>query len=190
MTPDLLLHICCGPCSIMPVTRLREMGYNVIGLFRNPNIQPLTEYLRRREAAAEAARMLDMELVIIDDWDIVEWMGSQLPLAKGPERCHECCGSRLADTKSRAEKMGIPYFSSSLFYSIYQPHDYMRAMGENLSTNSPASFVYEDFRVYWREGIDKAKEWSLYRQPYCGCVFSEAERYAKKLKKLKNSDVV
>ena len=189
MTRDLLLHICCGPCSIMPVIRLRELGYNIIGLFRNPNIQPLTEYLRRREAAEEAARLLNIELVLVDDWDIVEWMTAQLPIAKEPERCQKCCQSRLMDTKSRAEKMGFPFFSSSLLYSIYQPHDYLRAIGESLSESSSSNFVYEDFRVFWREGIDKAKEWNLYRQPYCGCVFSEAERYAKKLKKLKNNCV-
>ncbi|MDE5832173.1 MAG: epoxyqueuosine reductase QueH [Desulfovibrio sp.] len=186
MARDLLLHLCCGPCAVMPALRLREAGYNITGYFRNPNIQPLAEYLRRREAAIECAKRLDMELIIDDEWDLVAWLRRQLPAANAHNRCLWCCASRVEAARDKALSLGIPYFSTSLLYSPYQPHDWLASSGRELSTSSTV-FVYEDFRVYFREGIEISKEWSLYRQPYCGCVFSENERYAKKLARLKNN---
>ena len=171
----------------MPAMRLQAAGYRLVGLFRNPNIHPLAEYLRRRESAVECARRLGMELIIDDDWDLAAWLEERLPLARDPGRCRECVGSRLKSTFETAKKMGFPYFSSSLLYSRYQPHDYLAALGRELSSASDSLFVYGDFRKDWQEGVDVSKDWGLYRQPYCGCVFSESERYAKKFLALRKN---
>lgn len=188
MSLEILLHVCCGPCSIAPVRRLLARGFKVTGFFHNPNIQPLAEYLRRRETALECARLLGIELIVDDDWDLVAWLLKQLPQAKDENRCRWCCASRLRATQEKADRLGFQFFSTTLLYSIYQPHDYIAAAGRDLSELSDSRFVYQDFRADWREGVETSKEWGLYRQPYCGCVFSESERYAKKFSAVKKNN--
>lgn len=181
--PSLLLHVCCGPCAIMPAIVLARQGFAVTLWFMNPNIQPLTEYLRRREGALECARRLELEIFFDDGaWDLPAWLERQLPLADSPERCQRCVEQRLAAAHARAA--GYDYFCSSLLYSRYQPHEHIAAYGAALAKNGPPHFFYQDFRQFWQEGIDLSKQWGIYRQPYCGCVFSESERYAKKLRRL------
>lgn len=182
--PALLLHICCGPCSIMPVSLLREAGYEPVCWFMNPNIQPLAEYLRRREAAGQCAEKLDIEIQYEDNWDIQDWLEKQLPFANSQQRCERCVAWRLEAAARKALELGLPCFSSSLLYSRYQPHDYIRQRGTELANELGLEFVYQDFRTDWQAGIDISRQWGVYRQPYCGCVFSEAERYAKKIKAL------
>ena len=188
---SLLLHICCGPCSIMPVKRLQDEGFTVTAWYMNPNIQPLMEYLRRREAAEECAARLGIELICQDDtWDLVGWLRSVAGRDLPPQRCAWCCSSRMQAAVAYARAHGYAHVSSSLLYSRYQPHDVIRAAREHAAAaeDAPLSegprFVYRDFRTDWQAGIDFSKEWGVYRQPYCGCVYSEAERYDKKLQRL------
>lgn len=194
----LLLHACCGPCAVMPVNRLRDEGFEVVLWYHNPNIHPLSEYLRRREALDECADRLGVP-VIHDDasWDLTAWLRAVRDRDAPPERCRFCCESRMDAAHAFAAANGFPFFSSSLLYSIYQPHDVIAARGARLcGQDLPAprdgdaprpsgpEFVYRDFRADWRAGIDITREWGVYRQPWCGCVYSEAERYAKKLARL------
>lgn len=181
---ELLLHICCGPCSIMTIRKLRQAGYEPLGWFHNPNIQPLSEYLRRREAAFACAEKLEITLEADDSWDLQDWLAAQLPHAQLPRRCENCCAMRLEQAAVQAKARGIGHFSTSLLYSRYQPHDFIRSQGELLAARYGLTFVYQDFRSYWQEGIDLSRAWGIYRQAWCGCVFSEAERYAKKLRRL------
>lgn len=181
----LLLHICCGPCAIMPVIRLREAGYEPLFWFMNPNIQPLAEYLRRREAAAQCAEKLGARIIFEDEWDIAAWLERRLPENASNARCLGCIGERVAAGFRKAVSLGINAFSTSLLYSKYQPHERIADFAENQAIKSGVAFIYQDFRKDWQKGIDLSREWGLYRQPYCGCVFSEAERYAKKLARLK-----
>lgn len=180
----LLLHVCCGPCSIMPIKTLIQADFETIGYFNNPNIQPLAEYLRRVEAAKQCAQQLNIELRLENNWDIAAWLKKQLPDSRSPDRCLWCCASRLKATALKAKELEIPFFSTSLLYSRYQPHEHIKKTGEELAREYGLNFVYQDFREFWQAGIDISKEWEIYRQPYCGCIFSEAERYNKKLKKL------
>lgn len=184
----LLLHICCGPCMIMPAMLFAEEGYKLTGFFHNPNIQPLAEYLRRRESAAQSAANLKMP-VLYDDaaWDLQTWLEKYLPLAKSEKRCQNCIAQRLEQTAQKAVELGIGKFSTSLLYSRYQPHDFICQKGEEIAAASGLEFVYRDFRPYWQEGIDISRAWDLYRQQYCGCVFSENERYAKKFAQLQKN---
>ncbi|MBD5642261.1 MAG: epoxyqueuosine reductase QueH [Desulfovibrio sp.] len=185
--PSLLLHICCGPCAIMPIMRLRNEGFAVLGWFMNPNIHPLAEYLRRREAAAECAARSEIELQFDDDWNIASWLEWQLPFAQSKERCQRCCAQRLEACARKAVSLGIEHFTSTLLYSRYQPHDFIRECGEKLAQTHGLNFVYRDFRTDWQAGIDLSRNWGLYRQPYCGCILSEAERYEKKLARLQKT---
>lgn len=193
----LLLHVCCGPCSIMPVRRLQEEGFEITAWYHNPNIQPLSEYLRRREAVLECAARLGIAVVCDDAaWNLTDWLRAVRDRDTPPLRCAYCCRSRVAAAWACAAARGYDAFSTSLLYSRYQPHDIIAAEGARLSGQdvpavpgaprdlSGPRFVYRDFREDWQTGIDISREWGIYRQPYCGCVYSEAERYAKKLARL------
>jgi predicted adenine nucleotide alpha hydrolase (AANH) superfamily ATPase len=180
----LLLHVCCGPCALLPVRRLQDAGYRVTGWFMNPNIHPLTEYLRRREAAEECAQRLGTDILFDDEaWDIAAWLRVATQDDAPPARCHRCCRDRIEAVSARAIELGFPCFSTSLLYSRYQPHEAIRAAGMAAAKDG-IRFVYEDFRRDWQMGQDTARQWGVYRQPYCGCVYSEAERYRKRLARL------
>ncbi|MEG2172716.1 MAG: epoxyqueuosine reductase QueH [Desulfovibrionaceae bacterium] len=180
-----LLHVCCGPCSIVPVLRLREQGLTVSAYFMNPNIHPLAEYLRRREAMVQVAEKLSLPVLWADDsWNIQQWLKDVAGTRDTPPaRCAYCYSTRLEATCRAALKHGFSAFSTSLLYSRYQAHEAIVTKGRSLAEQNNIPFFYQDFRTGWQEGIDISKQWNIYRQPYCGCVYSEAERYMKALRK-------
>lgn len=184
----ILLHVCCGPCSIMPAMILTQADHEITGFFHNPNIHPLAEYLRRREGAGQCAANLKIPMLYDDAaWDLADWLERQLPVAKSGQRCQSCIEPRLKATAAKAAELGFEAFSSSLLYSRYQPHGFIHAKGAEIAAAFGLEFVYQDFRPYWQEGIDISKAWEIYRQQYCGCIFSENERYAKKLEHLQGN---
>ncbi len=181
----LLLHICCGPCVLYPLEVLRAEGVEPVGYFFNPNIHPLREMERRVEALETVSEELGFHLI----WDpeiygLTHW----LKLLKGryqqSERCPECYRMRLEATARTAVANGFPCFSTTLLYSRYQRHELICQMGEEIAVKHGLSFYYHDFRQGWEQGIQAAKELDIYRQPYCGCIFSEAERYGGRLRKM------
>lgn len=100
------------------------------------------------------------------------------------KRCAFCWRSRLRKSAEIAAAKGFDGFSSSLLYSRYQDHQCIRALGEAIAKDTGIAFVYEDFRPKWQEGIRISKEWGIYRQQYCGCVFSEYDRYRRDFQKI------
>ncbi len=185
MSSTLLLHVCCGPCAIVPIERLREQGYQVTAYFANNNIHPLSEYLRRREAMQNVAELYAVPVIWQDDaWNIEHWLNMVHTKPKSPQRCLYCYASRLQMTAAKSAELGFAYMSSSLLYSRYQQHDAIITSAKHAAAQHNVQFFYQDFRSGWQEGIDISKKLGLYRQPYCGCIYSEAERYSKKLQKL------
>ena len=180
---SLLLHVCCGPCAVMPITRLMDEGFAVTAWFMNPNIQPLAEYLRRREAAGQCAERLGVPIIFADEtWNITNWLRAVAGRDTSPARCAYCCESRMQAAFAFASQQGFAWVSSSLLYSRYQPHEAIKAAGETLAAQPGATaFAYLYIRTDWQEGIDRSKGMELYRQPYCGCVYSESDRYQKQL---------
>ena len=179
MGKRILLHICCGPCAIAPILRLKEAGCTVVGLFFNPNIQPAMEYVRRREGAAKVGGILDVE-VRFDAYDPLPHMRRSLADPAG--RCAPCWEERLDRAAAAAAALGCDAFTSSLLYSKYQDHALLASLGEARAAVHGIPFHYQDFRVHWDEGVALSRQWEIYRQPYCGCVLSELDRYAKKLR--------
>lgn len=94
-------------------------------------------------------------------------------------RCLFCWRMRLAQSAQAAKRLSLDALTSSLLYSRFQDHERIRQLGESAAATAGLLFLYEDFRRYWQQGIDVSKEWGIYRQPYCGCLFSEYERYSK-----------
>jgi predicted adenine nucleotide alpha hydrolase (AANH) superfamily ATPase len=184
---SVLLHVCCGPCALMPVRMLRAEGFAVTGVFYNPNIHPVKEYLLRRAALSEAAERLDLPLLRPDPeqaaWNLPQWLRA-IPVSGDKDtRCRACYALRFRQVARWAEEEGFDAFSSSLLYSRHQAHALIAEEGEKAAQGFGTAFLYRDFRSAWREGMLLSKQWGLYRQQYCACVYSEAERYAGELEK-------
>jgi predicted adenine nucleotide alpha hydrolase (AANH) superfamily ATPase len=177
----LLLHVCCAPCSTYTVAKLREQGINVSGYFYNPNIHPYREFKKRLSTLKEFAAKIDFELQTEDDYGLTEYLRKVVFHEK--QRCSICYDMRLEKTAEKAAKIGADAFSSTLLYSRYQKHENIIATCNKMAERYGVEFYYDDFRQGWQEGIDKAIEMDLYRQPYCGCIYSEQERYDNRLKK-------
>ncbi len=180
----ILLHACCGPCSIMPVLRLRELGFSPTLYFYNPNIHPLSEYLRRREGVLAVAARLDVPVLLADQtapeaahpgpW--LEAMASLGPdMDSMARRCPLCYEIRLSATARAARNLGFARFCTSLLYSRYQNQKAILATGAR-HAGPDLAFLPEDFRPGLLEGVRLSKEWGIYRQQYCGCLLSEYER--------------
>lgn len=175
-----LLHICCGPCALYPLSALRSEGIEVTCFFFNHNIHPYQEFVRRRDAAVQMAELEGVPLHLQDDYRLETFLAN---VASEPEtRCSYCYSSRLDAVAEAAQAGGFDAFSSSLFYSRYQNHDLMRSKAQEAEKRFSVPFLYRDFRVGWQEGIRRSKELGLYRQQYCGCIYSEKERYQPKAK--------
>lgn len=172
---NVLLHICCANCAIYPVSKLRDAGHEVAGYFFNHNIHPYQEYRKRLEAVEEYAIKTDLEVVYKDEYLLEDFLAQ---VASEPaNRCTYCYQSRLKQAAEYAANKGFDAFTSSLLYSRYQNHEMICKMGEELSNHYGIIFLYEDYRVGWQEGIKTSKEMGLYRQQYCGCIYSEKDRY-------------
>jgi hypothetical protein len=175
-----LLHICCGPCAVYPVQDLCEKGYSIKGYYYNPNIHPFQEYARRREGAEEMARRLKAPLMVAPQYH-PETYFRQVSF-KETERCRCCYLMRLGETAARAKAEGYDGFTTTLLVSPWQKHDLIRQIGEEVAAREGAPFLYFDWRKGFSEGRRQAKEMGLYRQQYCGCLYSEQERYDDALK--------
>ncbi|AJE02837.1 epoxyqueuosine reductase QueH [Geobacter pickeringii] len=171
----LLLHICCAPCAIYPVGQLRDQGKAVTGFWFNHNIHPYLEYRRRLDTVREYAAGVGLDIVYRDEYRLEEFLGA---VAQDPaQRCLYCYFSRLDAVAAAAAELGYGAFSSTLLYSRYQRHDDIIACAERAAARHGVAFHYDDYRRGWQEGIRISREMGLYRQQYCGCIYSEKDRY-------------
>ncbi|MDR3249039.1 MAG: epoxyqueuosine reductase QueH [Treponema sp.] len=174
----LLLHACCAPCSVACVQSLAGEGLKPALFWYNPNIHPWTEYTIRRDCLTAFAGERGLDLEMEDEYGLRSFIRGVWPSLT--DRCGFCYRLRLEKTAERASRGGFDCFSTSLLISPYQNHELVRAIGEELSDRYGVEFLYRDFRPLFREGQKEAREQGLYMQKYCGCIFSEEERYAAK----------
>ena len=172
---NVLIHICCANCAIYPVCTLREAGHEVVGYFYNHNIHPYQEYRKRLEAVEEYAAATKLDIVFKDEYLLEDFLANVA--AEPANRCTYCYQSRLKQAAEYAAKNDYDAFTTSLLYSRYQNHDLIRKMGEELGNHYGIEFLYDDYRIGWQAGIKVSKEMGLYRQQYCGCIYSEKDRY-------------
>ncbi len=177
----LLLHICCAPCSVACVQQLREEGIEPTGFWYNPNIHPFTEYRARRNCLREYARSIGLALVEEDEYGLRPFVRAVAGDIDG--RCAYCYAVRLARTAQYAAEHGFDAFCTTLTVSPYQNTPLIFETGERLARQYGVSFAPYDFSPRYREGQAQARALGLYMQKYCGCVFSEEDRYCKKKKK-------
>ena len=177
----ILLHICCGPCSIYPLKKLAQEGFSTMGFFYRHNIHPYTECVRRMETLSQYAAEKGVKMIWQEGYDL-EGFIRRTAFREG-DRCRMCYHDRLKTTALLARKGRFDCFSTTLLYSKFQNHELIRSIGEALSRETGVAFHYDDFRVGWKEGIIESKRLNMYRQGYCGCIYSEKERYYPKPKK-------
>ena len=175
-----LLHCCCAPCSVSCIQTLRAEGIEPVGLWYNPNIHPYQEYKARRDTLMAYAPSVNMELIVLEEYGLRDFV--RLVSGDIDHRCGKCYEMRLFETAKQAAEGGFDSFTSSLFISPYQNHELMREVAERAAAEFGVQFLYRDFRPYFKEGQNYAREHGFYMQKYCGCVFSEQERYLKKTK--------
>ena len=177
----LLMHACCAPCSVYCVDSLKKEGIKPTMFWFNPNIHPYKEYTSRRDCLKEYCKKEDLELIIKDDYGLEEFCKNVINNVE--KRCTSYCYPlRLRETFKYAKENNYDAVSTTLLYSIYQNHDFITVYCEKLSKEYNIKFLYRDFRNGFFEGHDKAIEMGLYMQKYCGCIFSEEDRYLKKKK--------
>lgn len=171
----ILLHTCCGPCSIFPVDQLRFSGHDVMGFFYRHNIHPFQECLRREETLRQYAHSIDLKVIWQEDYELEEFL--RAVAYHETNRCAYCYHARLTACAKLAKHGKFQAFSSTLLYSKFQKHELIREIGEAVGKKEGVPFYYEDWREGWREGIERSKALEMYRQQYCGCIFSEKERF-------------
>ncbi len=177
---QILLHVCCGPCAIYPLRQFRNQGHSIKGYFHNPNIHPFKEFQRRIQAIEQLCEHENFEVIYDNKYGLKHFL--RQVVFKEQTRCLHCVEMRLEETAQKALALGADGFSSTLLYSRYQNHEHIRKTGEVTALKYNLEFLYEDFREGWQQGIDASIEKGLYRQPYCGCIYSEQERYDKSLR--------
>lgn len=170
-----LLHICCANCALYPLRILKKEGHEVTGLFFNPNIHPYEEFLRRRQALEALSQEMDFPVIFWDRYPMEEFF--RRVVFREAQRCRLCFQWRLETTARVARRGGFEAFSTTLLFSKHQPHELVRQAGETEAQGSSVEFLYRDFRVGWKEATRLSLEMGIYRQKYCGCVYSEAERH-------------
>jgi epoxyqueuosine reductase len=171
----ILLHTCCAPCSIYPVEILRDQRFEVTGFFFRSNIHPYSECLKRQQTLENYSVQIKMPVIYQQGYDLEGFL--QKLIYREKSRCAICYYERLVTTASIAKKGFFDCFSSTLLYSKFQKHDLIKQIGESIASSIGIPFNYCDFRKGWKEGIEASKRLDLYRQQYCGCIYSEKERF-------------
>lgn len=178
--PTILLHSCCAPCSSHVITFLKDY-FDITIIYYNPNIYPYEEYKKRKE---EQIRLLNEiksknKLNIIDcDYDnnIYEETIKGLEKEKeGGSRCYKCFWLRLDKTAQIAKENNYDYFSTTLTISPYKNSTVINEIGKELETIYNITWLYSDYKKKdgYKKSIQLSKEYNLYRQNYCGCIYSK-----------------
>ena len=174
--PRLLLHCCCAPCSSACLERLKE-HFEITALFYNPNIED-DEYMRRKDELIRFISETGWADFIDCDHDTKEFYSAVKGLERekeGGKRCEKCFELRLKKTVETAEMLGFDYFTTTLTISPLKNAQLINSIGERLQRNS-VKWLYSDFkkRGGYLRSTELSKEHCLYRQNYCGCVYSRS----------------
>lgn len=175
--PALLLHACCAPCSSHTLLFLCDY-FRITLYFFNPNIAPESEYIYRKEELIRLVKELGLDVEIIsEDYNPAPFY----ELAKGledlperGERCRKCIGYRLRKTADTAKKLGCDYFTTTLTISPHKDCEFINQYGGQLAEEMGIAYLFSDFKKHdgYKHSIQLSKEYNLYRQDYCGCVYS------------------
>jgi hypothetical protein len=170
-----LVHVCCAACWLGLAEDLSARGLRAEGFFHNPNIHPLLEFRRRLKAVRLLAHDTRLTLHADGEYGLTRWLREVV--GNEDRRCEICYHMRLTRTAERARDEGFDAFTTTMLVSPQQQHDLLRSLGEELARSVGVAFLYHDWRASYEAGGSEAKRRRLYRQQYCGCIYSEYERY-------------
>ena len=174
----LLLHACCGPCACYTTEKLTGDGVDFSILYFNPNIHPYKEFKQRLSTLREFCEKKEYDLIINKSYPLEDCVRGMLhEYEVGSVRCAYCYRVRLRYAAQFAKEHGYDAFSTTLLVSPYQKHELIKREAEAAAQEFGVPFFYEDWRTGYQRGVDISLELGLYRQQYCGCVFSERDRY-------------
>lgn len=173
--PSLLLHTCCAPCATYTVEYWRENGFEITPFWFNPNIHPFQEHQRRLETLKSFSQAINLPLIIFPDYEMVEFL--RQVVGREWDRCRHCFYLRLSKTAGLAKEKGFNGFSTTLLISPYQKHNLLREIGERVAEEKGIKFLYADLRPGYHRSRVLSRNFALYRQNYCGCIYSEWERF-------------
>ncbi|MBQ1252344.1 MAG: epoxyqueuosine reductase QueH [Firmicutes bacterium] len=176
----LLFHACCGVCSLYPIKVMKEEGVEFALYYANPNIHPYKEWKERKKTFVEVCEKNRVKHFIEKEYPLEQFLREQLSYTS---RCEYCYRARLELTAKKALEEGYDTISTTLFISPYQNRDLIIAVGKEIAEKYGLDFYDRDFREGFQYAQDLAVEEDLYRQKYCGCIFSERDRYMKRKKK-------
>lgn len=178
--PRILLHVCCAPCGEYPYKQLLEEGFEVKVLFYNPNIHPLEEWKLRKHNVEIFSHLHHADCAYDDSYLEDNWRNVKSKYQE--DHCRMCYQMRLDFAAKAAYEFNCDTFTTSLFVSPWQRHEMLKISARVSGKKLKMPFYYEDFRVGYRLGQNMAKEDGLYRQRYCGCIFSLGEsKYSDKI---------
>lgn len=175
---SVLVHCCCAHCAAYTIGYWRQQGYEVGALWYNPNIHPYMEHQYRLEAMKSLAQGMDLPLIITEGYDIIDYF--RQVVGHESQRCQYCFGLRLLKTAETAQQRGFSAFTTTLLISPHQKHDLIREIGNKIAEEKGLDFLYTDLRKRYSDSRHMTKGLNLYRQQYCGCVYSEWERYTQR----------
>ena len=181
--PNLLLHTCCAPCSSAVIEYLANY-FNITVYYYNPNISPEEEYLKRKEEqirflntfkSPNKLDMIDADYNYNDFLDTIKGLENEL---EGGKRCFKCYNLRLEKTAIKAKELGYDYFGTTLTVSPYKNSNKLNEIGSILEKKYDIKYLYSDFKKKegYKRSIELSKKYNLYRQDYCGCIYSKMER--------------
>jgi len=171
-----LIHCCCAHCTAYTADHWRQQGYEVSAFWYNPNIHPYTEHQHRLEAMKSLAQNIDLPLIVAESYDMIEYF--HRVVGHESQRCQYCFRLRLSKTVEIARQMSFGAFTTTLLISPDQKHDLLREVGDELAKEKGVEFLYADLRKRYSDSRHLTKPLNLYRQQYCGCIYSEWERHA------------
>ena len=172
----LLLHSCCGPCSSSVIERLKNY-FNITVLYYNPNIEPIEEYYKRKEEQIRLLKELNVEFLDIDYLN-EEYHNKIVGFENEPEnglRCPLCYELRMEKTAKIAKDNNFDYFCTTLTVSPHKPSEIINEIGIKLQDKYNLPYLLSDFKKEdgYKRSIELSKEYNLYRQDYCGCLYSK-----------------
>jgi len=170
-----LVHICCAHCAAYTVEYWKVQGWEVGGYWYNPNIHPFTEHQQRLESVKKLAQETGLPLIIEPGYDMAEYF--RRAAGHEEERCRQCFDMRLVMTAKAAKVNGYDAFTTTLLISPHQKHELVKEIGEGAAGGKGVEFLYADLRKRYSDSRHITKPMDLYRQQYCGCLYSELERY-------------
>jgi hypothetical protein len=146
-----------------------------MGYYYKSNIHPYTECLKRQQTLETYADQIKMKVIYQDGYDLEGFL--QKIIFREKNRCSVCYHERLLSTALMAKRGNFDCYSTTLLYSKFQNHELIKTIGESIGESVGIPFYYDDFRAGWKEGIETSKQLGMYRQQYCGCIYSEKDRY-------------